>query len=310
MSQPQRYRRYDLVKEFVIALGAVLVLTVVLSVVFSSPDDRPVTLSSWAKAAPNDFVATAVAELNGTSDTATYGPPYTDTPGAGQKVGPVDTQGWAGVRHPIDTARDFVLIPLRSAVQGDPALATALVLYLAAPAAQQHAWATAYETALGKAPDGDPAKVAPGGYGPVPLMMSRLLALARDGGLDGVLLSEGGTRFYQTDYTKPLLFLADGSYLSTLAEARHLSGDQWGMMNETGDYPGQPWLWLYTFWYQIPPFSTSENADAQVWVLMGVLSLAFVLVPFIPGVRSIPRLIPVYRLIWRDHYRRARTTPH
>ena len=23
------------------------------------------------------------------------------------------------------------------------------------------------------------------------------------------------------------------------------------MMNETGNYPGQPWMWLYTFWYQI-----------------------------------------------------------
>jgi hypothetical protein len=28
-----------------------------------------------------------------------------------------------------------------------------------------------------------------------------------------------------------------------------------------------------------------------------------VLVPFIPGVRSIPRWIPVHRLIWRDYYR-------
>jgi len=28
-------------------------------------------------------------------------------------------------------------------------------------------------------------------------------------------------------------------------------------------------------------------------------------VPFIPGVRSIPRRIKIYRLIWRDHYRHA-----
>jgi hypothetical protein len=37
-----------------------------------------------------------------------------------------------------------------------------------------------------------------------------------------------------------------------------------------------------------------------------VLSLGFVLVPFIPGIRSIPRYVPVYRLVWRDHYRRER----
>ncbi len=79
------------------------------------------------------------------------------------------------------------------------------------------------------------------------------------------------------------------------------------MMNETGNYPGQPWMWLYTFWYQVPPFSTSDNADAQVWALMMLLTLGLALVPFIPGVRSIPRLIPIHRLIWRDYYR---NNPH
>jgi hypothetical protein len=38
-------------------------------------------------------------------------------------------------------------------------------------------------------------------------------------------------------------------------------------------------------------------------LVMTVLSLAFVLIPFIPGIRSIPRWIPVHRLIWREHYR-------
>ena len=33
------------------------------------------------------------------------------------------------------------------------------------------------------------------------------------------------------------------------------------MMNETGGFPGQVWLWLYTFWYQIKPISTSADAD-------------------------------------------------
>ena len=78
------------------------------------------------------------------------------------------------------------------------------------------------------------------------------------------------------------------------------------MMNETGNYPGQPWLWLATYWYQVSPFATSHNADAQVWGIMALLSLAFVLVPWIPGVRSIPRWVPVYKLIWRNHYRAAR----
>ena len=78
------------------------------------------------------------------------------------------------------------------------------------------------------------------------------------------------------------------------------------MMNETGSFPGQPWLWLYTMWYQVKPFSTSGNADSLVWGLMMVLTLGFVFIPFIPGLRSIPRWIPVYKLVWRDYYRSRR----
>ncbi len=96
--------------------------------------------------------------------------------------------------------------------------------------------------------------------------------------------------------------MADGSALDDRAQAQHLLGTQWGMMNETGSYPGQVWLWLYTFWYQISPFTSSPNADALVAVIMGVLSLGLIIVPFLPGVRDLPRWIPIYRLIWRDWY--------
>ena len=66
---------------------------------------------------------------------------------------------------------------------------------------------------------------------------------------------------------------ADGTYLEDRAVAQHLGGDQSGMMNETGAYPGQEWLWLYTFWYQIKPFSDESNswganADAIIFGIM------------------------------------------
>jgi hypothetical protein len=78
------------------------------------------------------------------------------------------------------------------------------------------------------------------------------------------------------------------------------------MMNETRRYPGQAWLWLYTFWYRIPSFATSHMPTRRFWTLMMMLSLLLVLLPFIPGLRSIPRLTRVYRLIWRQHYRSQR----
>jgi hypothetical protein len=49
--------------------------------------------------------------------------------------------------------------------------------------------------------------------------------------------------------------------------------------------------------------NTSSNGDVEVWAIMMGLTVLLALVPFIPGVRSIPRWTGVYRLIWRDHYR-------
>ena len=298
-------RRYDLVKEAVLALIAVTGLVLVLSAVFSSPDVKPVTIASWAAADPKDLLATAVSELNGTSGVATYGPPYTHVAGAGQNViGGFSLQRLVGVQIPVDPARAFVLGPLSIPAHTDPALAQALLRYERATAARRLAWANAYAKIVNRG-GGIGHNLTPGDYGPLPTMMASYLQMAQSGGLDAALTSNGG-RFYQSNFTKALLFLADGSYLESLAQKQNLLGSQWGMMNETGNFPGQAWLWLYTFWYQIPPFSTSDNADAQIWGLMGILSLAFVLIPFIPGVRSIPKWIPLHRLIWRDYYRRAR----
>ena len=96
-------------------------------------------------------------------------------------------------------------------------------------------------------------------------MMSYELATARSGALDTDLLAQ--RQFYGTDFTRPLLFLEDGAYFGNLATAQHLQAEQWGVMNETGNYPGQPWLWLYQLWYQIPPGSTRWSAAADVWAV-------------------------------------------
>ncbi len=292
---------YDLLKEVAIALVACLLLVIVLSVALSSPDVPSVTIQSWAQADPVDFTTTAVGELAGATTTAGYGAPYTSVD-AGQTLGPIAPSKWAGVRQPVDTANDFVINPLTHASVGDSQLTTALSGYQAASDSEKTTWLTAYTKALGdaKVQDGKVA-VASGDYGALPVMMDRLLSVARSGGLDGLLLTNG--HFYQTDFTKPLLFMGDGAYLSGLADAQHLTGDQWGMMNETGLYPGQAWLWLFTVWYQIPPFNTADNGDLLVVILMAALTLGLLLVPFIPGLRDIPRVVPIYRLIWRRYYR-------
>jgi hypothetical protein len=295
-------RPYDLVKEFTIALGVILALSLGLAAVFSSPDDASITMSGWARSDPTDVAATAAGELAGTTTSATYGAPYNHA-SDGQSVLGLKLQRWGGVGVPVSSA-DLVLQPLR-AVGNDPILARALQQWDALTPGRQVADATAYADALANAPHGRLAGIpASGRYGPVPVLVVRFLDLARSGGLEGSLTSSGN--FYGGDQTRAMLLLSDGAYLEDRAVADNLGGDQWGMMNEVGNYAGQRWMWLYTFWYQVKPFSTSSIADAQIWLLMMALTVALVFVPWIPGVRDIPRWIPVHRLVWRDHYRRRR----
>jgi len=294
-----RTRRYDILKEGTIATAIALALVLVMAAVLSSPDVPSVSVQSWAKVAPADFLGTAAAELNGTALAASYGPPYNNGTAAVQQVGPVNWQKLSGVTQPVNAAQDFVLKPLTKLAPFSPALAAALTTYTSAPAAQQQKWTTAYGNAVThvKFVNGTPV-MPPASDGPVPAMMANELTMARSGALDTDLLAQ--RQFYGTDFTKPLLFIADGEYYASQAQAMHLTGDQWGVMNETGSYPGQPWLWLYQLWYHVAPFSNSASVDVWAVYLTGIATLLLLAVPFIPGLRDIPRLIPVYRLIWRD----------
>ncbi|CAB4920772.1 unannotated protein [freshwater metagenome] len=297
-------KRYDIVKEGSVALAFVMVLTIILSLFMGSPDETPLTFKGWAVSNSDNFYATAVQELAGTSGTATYGAPYNKA-ADGLNLGPLWLQKWAGVTRPIDSVNDFVISPLSTQVMSTD-IASALATWNSATAAQKQAWATAYDDAITNA-EGKLADVPSGAYGPVPALAQGLTDMAKAGALDAALLSQGG--FFQTDNTKQILFFGDGAYLDDAGTAANLQGGTWGMMNETGRYPGQAWLWLYSFWYQIPPFNNEEskpigaNADAYIMAIMGVLSLGLILIPVIPGIKTLPMRIPIHRGIWRDYYR-------
>ena len=300
---------FDLVKELVIAFVGVGALALIVSAILSSPDEPPVTIASWATTDPVDFVSTATGELAGTTTSAGYGQPYNATPDAAQTWGPIAPQVWFGVRIPVDSGNAFVVQPLHRAAVNDRELDGALNTWETASSEDRGKWTDAYTKALEDASvSGGKVTVAEGDYGPLPVMMASLLGMAQSGALDGVLQISG--RFYQTDYTPALLFMGDGGYLDGLADHWSLHGDQWGMMNETGQYPGQTWLWLYTMWYQVFPFNDDNgiaglnagNADLGIIVLMTLLTAALALVPLIPILRDIPRWVPIHRLIWRDYY--------
>ncbi|MCX6427651.1 MAG: hypothetical protein NTU82_05855 [Actinobacteria bacterium] len=290
-------RPYDLIKELVIALVVVTVLVGACAAIFGSPDERAVTLQQWSQSAPSDFIATATGELAGTTISAGYGAPYNKA-AEGLSLGPLKLQKWAGVTIPVNPAKDFVLTPLKSSIDPDVAIATAQ--WKSANVDQQSKWATSYAAAIEKA--GDSSKVTVDAtFGPVPVIAAGLLHLAQEGSLDGLLTTQ--ITPLPGDFTMPMLFLADGGYFDELGAQQHLHGDQWGMMNETGSYPGQSWLWMFSFLYQIEPFKSSENADSQIFAMLFLLNLGFIFMPKLPIINRLPRLIPFHRLIWRRYYR-------
>ncbi len=188
---------------WVIATGIVTVLVFILAAVLSSPDVPPVSLATWGRLAPADFMGTAVSELNGTGETAMYGPPYNNGTASVQRIG-ISWQQLAGVRIPIDTATDFVLDPLTREAPTDPVLARALDSYLAAPAHTPSAWEGAYLKALDHVTFHNGAPVVPAAPdGPVPMMIATELSLARSGALDANLIANQA--FYGTNFTLPFV---------------------------------------------------------------------------------------------------------
>ncbi len=242
-------------------------------------------------------MATTASELAGTSETAQYGPPYNNGTKNVQKV----VVGWqmlSGVHQSIDAAQTFVIVPLSKNAATDPELQKAITTYQNASSDQQQKWNDAYANAVTNVTfiKGVPS-VPKGDYGPIGVLVNTELTLAESGAIDADLSAQ--QPFYGSNYTKPLLFIEDGNYYSSLAKDEHLSGSQWGVMNETGQYPGQPWLWLYTLWYQVPGLNSSANIDLITIYLTAAATVLLLAVPFIPGLRDIPRLIPIHKLVWR-----------
>jgi hypothetical protein len=345
-------RKYDLIFEGTVGVVIVSVLVVAASIIFGSanggltypggPSSQPgdaFTARYWVASPmtdehgqtdPNggakDFAATVVAELDGSSDTAGYGPPFNETPGA-QAIGPVSLAGAAhavvGLTQPINSANDFVIAPLRQIVAPyDPAVAAAIQQYTAAGGSlaqgvaadqlisdQQGTWLKAYADALAKGTiENGKIAVASGDYGPVPTLVQAELTIAQNGSLDGYL--QGSAHQINTNPYKATMFYSDGALWSTVAAGQGLTGDQWGVMNELWNYPGQFWLLLYAIPYHIPAIANSAAADLWVGTLIVIIGMLLQLfLPWIPGLRDIPRLIPLYKIIYRRYYHKRSSPP-
>lgn len=296
--------RYDLVREMLVALGIIGVLIVVLAALFSTPDVPALTARQVTQQAPKLLVQTALDDLSGQDPISTYGPPYNHTPGAAQSLGFFSPQTWGGVNIPVNSAKAEVIDPLQKIVTVNPAIKGPLDVWNGASAKQQVAWTAAASKALDQATITSTSIQWPGNqasYGPLPQLMNAYLSLANSGLLESAIDGTGGPT-PAIDRTKSLLLLQDQPD-AQYADKLDMTGDEWGIIKETGNYPGAVWLWYYTLLYQIPPFSSASAADLLVVMTVFLVTLILMLIPFIPGLRSLPRILGVYRLIWRRYYR-------
>ena len=117
---------------------------------------------------------------------------------------------------------------------------------------------------------GGAVTLAPGDYGPVAEMMDGMLRLGRSGLLEGAFAADGNNYYpYTFDATKALLFFAIASpYTDTASHLKQLGNPQWGIVHETGNYPGAWWLDAYQVWYEVPAIANADNADLIVVVIM------------------------------------------
>ena len=295
---------YDLLREGLIVLALATVVVVILAAIFRSPDYPTVRGEDVANLEPIAFLTTSADILAGNHGVQDYGPPYTsDTENAQSLVG-VAPANWFGATIPVDPTEDLVLGPLQRVAILNSDVASALQEYQAASPDQQQTWVTTYLDGLDQATETNGEVSIPAGdYGPVSTMMNGMLALGRAGLLEGALQSDNRLP-YSLDNTKPLLFFQDDVDAS-VAETLDMTGDQWGVTNETGRFPGAWWLWPYSFLYQIRPMSSSPNADLEAMGIAAAAFLLLLLLPFIPIIRWLPRYLGIHRLIWRDWYRRT-----
>ena len=329
-------RPYDLLKEVTISGAVVGIAVIVLSLLFASPDPPPLTMQSWAKEAPKDFVTTTVSEVTDTSGSATYGPPYQSSAqdGSTQSLGPISPETWLGERIPVDTFQDFVARPLLTQAD-DGSVRTALATWSAATSDQQTTWATAYSAAADKATFANGYDVSAGtASGPLNAIVRAQYELAVAGGLDDALKANElkPSIWYGNNQTFPLLYFGDSGqggtgpdcisagdplpagsgcwyYNQSVANtaprfAGYLNGGTWGVMNEVGNWPGAWWLAPYSFWYQWGYGATGSAGDLYAMLAtVLVFALPMLFLPWIPGLRNIPKLTRVYRVMWGDYYR-------
>jgi hypothetical protein len=292
---PVRLVRHVFWKYPVIA-AVLLVVVIVLAAAVGSPNYPRETIAGAAKGNPGGAILGSTRELDGTSPSNVNASEY----GMG------------------DPGQTLVLNPLRTAapllgqisVQGLPTLQAsdlrqAIAAYDSASADQQMKWASNYEDALNKVTpmgSGPMATMSPeyakvstlqGDFGPVPVLVESVLYLAQTGYLEQYF--EGVDPGHSLHLTN--IWCYDHPDMLNTAVDQGLTDDQWGMVKERG-FPVGPWYLFIPAVFHVSFPGGATGLGFLLWNL-GFAALLLFVVPLVPGVRSLPKYLKLYRFAYR-----------
>jgi hypothetical protein len=89
---------------------------------------------------------------------------------------------------------------------------------------------------------------------------------------------------------------------SALGFGGYLAGATWGIINEVGHWPGAWWLFPNDVWYQFGYGANGQSADLYAMIMTVMVSILFMFLPCVSGLRDIAKGTRVYRLMWSDYY--------
>lgn len=286
---PTHHVRHVFWKYPILALVAAAVIVVVAATA-GSPNWPRETIAAACRKDPGGAVLAITEQLDGTSSS------------------------WSNVGEYGVTAPDktFVMGPVADyAPLLGANVSRALATYQRAGARQQRAWSSAYDTALGTisapmtgaavpgsmsgSPSPDPMRIPMlrGDFGPVPTIVAADLKLAQAGYLEQYLVGlDPGHSLHL-----PTIWLYDDSITLNTAVANGLTDDQWGMVKERGFAVG-PWYLILPAVFHVEAPGGSTGTGFVLWNLAAALFFILV-VPLVPGLRSLPARLRLHRFIYR-----------
>lgn len=254
--------------------GAVLVLVIlILGAVFKSPFIIPTTIQSVANDDPALVAKTLVAELDHTSNTATYF----------DNIDP----------YQYDTKQIYVAQPFRQylKISGGQDF---LSMFENQNQVTQQA-----EIAAAKNYFNNGGNLDTTASNPVVATVSALTKFAQTGVYELILQSAAGGVGNQTYVAR---FLSDTGIMDIKAESLGMTTQQYGMLREEkGILPPGAWWLAPVGFLDNTILANDPNQDRDGAEILGLLMLLLIAFPYIPYLNRIPEKIGLDKFIWKEN---------